>query len=396
VTLTPVPADDAIGGELLPARADTDSWIHVVREVTILAQQIAGTEFVPKGLRNSIPATAAAMLYGREVGLPPMTALSQIHVVEGRPGLSAEGMRALVLAAGHEIVFDESTSAVCRIRGRRHRSATWTEVEWTIDLARRANLLRRGSAWENYPRDMLVARATTALCRMIFPDVIHGFRSIEELGDMSDAPEESASSSPAKRATVSRRSKSTAPPTPALPTSAESPPPGGSGDPATPPPHREPSLPGESEGGRGDDGDPPSPPPVPPGGPDYPVAVPRHAGQPPVGAEARAHEAENPDLVNRVTLKLVFAQLRRLGLDDTAQGRDARLDLLARLTGRDDLGSANDLSQDEGTQVATILSTFRDRAALDAFLAVAAAGSIADVVEERIREAADEGGTSAP
>jgi hypothetical protein len=94
-------------------------------------------------------------------------------------------------------------------------------------------------------------------------------------------------------------------------------------------------------------------------------------------------------------LKLVFGQLRRLGLDDTAQGRAARLDLLARLTGRDDLATANDLSQDEGTQVATILSTFRDRAALDAFLAVAAAGTIAEVVEERIREVASETGTSA-
>jgi hypothetical protein len=213
VTLSPVPSADPTG-ELLPARADTDSWIEVVDHVARLAQQIAGTEFVPRGLRNSVPATAAAMLYGREVGLPPMTALTQIHVIEGRPGMSAEGMRALVLAAGHELVFDESTGAVCRVRGRRVKSSKWTEVEWTIDLARRANLLRRGSAWESYPRDMLVARATTALCRMIFPDVIHGFRSIEELDDMSAAPESAPSSPPTR---VSRRSKTPAPPAPALP-----------------------------------------------------------------------------------------------------------------------------------------------------------------------------------
>ncbi|MEA5054266.1 MAG: hypothetical protein VB093_12590, partial [Propionicimonas sp.] len=74
----------------------TDSWTDVLGDVINLARGIAGTEFVPNGLRGSIEKTSAAILYGRELGLPPMTALGSVHVVEGRAGISAEAMRALI------------------------------------------------------------------------------------------------------------------------------------------------------------------------------------------------------------------------------------------------------------------------------------------------------------
>ena len=96
--------------EVARTTQDTDSWVDVMRPVIALAERIAMTDFVPKGLRGNVAATTAAMLYGREVGLPPMTALTQTHVIEGKPAMSAEAMRALVFAAGHEIAIDESTA----------------------------------------------------------------------------------------------------------------------------------------------------------------------------------------------------------------------------------------------------------------------------------------------
>lgn len=104
------------------ARTDTDSWTNVFADVVELARGIADTEFVPRGLRGSIPATTAAILYGREVGLPPMTSLNNTHVIEGRPSLAAEVMRAMVIAAGHEIEVLESTGSVFRIRAKRRGS----------------------------------------------------------------------------------------------------------------------------------------------------------------------------------------------------------------------------------------------------------------------------------
>jgi hypothetical protein len=191
------------------ARADTDSWIGVVGEVSRFASMVASTEFVPSSMRDSPAAVAAAILYGREVGLPPMTALTQTHVIEGRPSMAAEAMRALVFAAGHEIQVIESTGAICRMRGRRRGAETWTpEVVWSSDAARAAGLLGnpKKQNWTKYPRRMLQARATSELCELYFPDVIHGFRSVEEMLDAAEeqAPDErptsTVSRAPRKRA----------------------------------------------------------------------------------------------------------------------------------------------------------------------------------------------------
>ena len=68
------------------ARRDTDSWTDVVADVARLAEMIHSTEFVPASLRSA-PKVAAAILYGRELGLPPMTALGSVNVIQGRASL---------------------------------------------------------------------------------------------------------------------------------------------------------------------------------------------------------------------------------------------------------------------------------------------------------------------
>lgn len=200
------------------ARSDTDSWIDVVTDVAELANRISGTEFVPRNLRGNIAATAAAILYGREVGLPPMTTLTQTHVIEGKPAMSAEAMRAMVLAAGHSIHVVETTGARCVMRGRRANSEESTEIVWTIDMARAAGVANK-QVWKQYPRQMLQARATTELVRLVFPDVIHGFRSVEEFNQLDGVAvveDAEGNTAPAEGSKVTRRrapaKKAAAPP----------------------------------------------------------------------------------------------------------------------------------------------------------------------------------------
>lgn len=164
----------------------TDSWTLVVEQVAILATRIADTELVPATLRGKPAAVAAVILYGREIGLPPMTALRTSYVVNGRVALAAETLRALVLAAGHDFRYEEATTARCIAAGRRKGSEDWQTVEWTQDLARKAGL--GGPSWQKYPRQMLKARATAELCRDLFPDVIGGFEAVEELDDGTVTP----------------------------------------------------------------------------------------------------------------------------------------------------------------------------------------------------------------
>ena len=214
------------------ALLDTDSWVDVVAEVGRLAAMIADTDFVPKSLRGSSPAVAAAILYGREVGLPPMTALTQVYVLDGRPALYAEAMRALILAAGHDLELRDSTGAICTAAGRRRGATRWHEVTWTIADARAADLLKPRSNWEKYPRAMLKARATAELARDLFPDVIHGFRAVEEITDDTDDDDEDTTPAPARR-TVQRKPKALqAPETPPTPPGASSPAPPPAASPA--------------------------------------------------------------------------------------------------------------------------------------------------------------------
>jgi hypothetical protein len=168
----------------------TDSWVASIADVVRLSSYICNTAFVPNGLRGSAPATAATILYGREIGIPPITALQTMHVINGRVGMAAELMRARVLAAGHELETLESTAALCRMRGRRRGSDTWTECQWSKGDAQQAGL--GGDGWRKYPRAMLVARCSAELCRLVFPDVTHGMAALEELDSIAPEREQAA------------------------------------------------------------------------------------------------------------------------------------------------------------------------------------------------------------
>ena len=186
--MTEIETYGARGSMLEPV---TDSWVSTMGDVVKLASYICHTEFVPAALRekpdavNAGAKAAAAMLTGRELGLPPMTSLASIHVINGKPGISAELMRAMVAQRGHEIRFGKISSSEVTVRGRRAEDRgddnAWTEVTWTLGEAQRAGLVSNGNNYAKYPRQMLTARATTELCRLLFADVIHGLRSVEEL-----------------------------------------------------------------------------------------------------------------------------------------------------------------------------------------------------------------------
>jgi hypothetical protein len=156
------------------------SWLEVMDRGLELAEIIANTDFVPRGLRGNQAAILAAILYGHEVGLEPMTSLSTIAVIDGKPTMSAEAQRALILAAGHELVLEESTNTRATWAGRRRGERTTTRVTWTLDDARRAKLAGR-PAYQAYPAAMLSARSSAALARAVFPDVIRGMAATEEI-----------------------------------------------------------------------------------------------------------------------------------------------------------------------------------------------------------------------
>lgn len=348
----------------------TDSWTDVLFDVVNLARGIAPTEFVPKGIRceckaspctcGGVEKTTASVLYSRELGLPPMTGLGVTHVIEGKPGISAEAMRSLILQAGHELAFPKRTATECVMRGRRKGSAEWTETSFTLAEAAAIKFrtkegwkpLTTKANWQNFPADMLLARATTRLARMLFPDVIHGMRSAEELADMVETVTvQVVEEAPPPPARVSRVRKAPAPaseqpqddPEPSAPVSVPVPPP----------------VAPEPDSGPEDSTpvDVPAPPPPAPEEDDAPDLVKEEL----TALETKVFESLTDRPVSTRAVAFIQMQFDRLGVTV----RDEKLFWIGQIIGRE-IGSSKDLTADEGKKVANQLEQLRDRDALEA------------------------------
>lgn len=146
------------------------------------ASMIARSGLAPKAVSTPEKVLVIAMK-GRELSIPPMQALSQIHIVEGKPTLSSELMVALVRRAGHKVRIIESNAERCTVEGVRADDPDFPQqITWTMDDAKRAGVAGKTN-WKNYPTAMLLARAISALCRFLFADVLMGASyTPEELG----------------------------------------------------------------------------------------------------------------------------------------------------------------------------------------------------------------------
>lgn len=201
------------------AMSELMRWANDARQASAVARSLATTSFVPASLRVepkilprmtdeeqdeargiALDATVnnitGAILTGNELGLKPMAALRSIDIITGTPAMRAHAMRGLVQSHGHEVELVESTTEVCRMRGRRRGAQAWQPVEWDLDRARGLELLGK-KEWKKQPKTMLVARATGELCRLIASDVLHGVPyAAEELYDSTPAPVQVVASRP--------------------------------------------------------------------------------------------------------------------------------------------------------------------------------------------------------
>lgn len=394
VTYTPAPAP--------LARVDmrdrvTDSWTSVLADVADLATKIAQTEFVPQSLRGSVPKVAAAVLHGRELGLPPMTALSSVHVINGKAGISAEVMRSLILQAGHEFQVRESSSVRCVMQCRRRGQDEWSTFSYTMQEAQQAGDAKKNANYQSRPADMLLARCTTRMARVMFADVIHGMRSTEELEDMSeDQPvvtgEVRVQQAPAR--TVRRETKREQPRTTTYPVAPDAPADGsykvGATDQGSSGPHVHVDTADEPEtaeeqpartvrrqtrreqprgrtrpSGAGVGEAPPAGTPQGEESPSGEESTPAddRGIDPTVPSPDEATTSRGPKITPAQRTQLQM-HMKRLGVED----RDERLYWTGVAAGRGDqaVESTNDLTQDEASDAIDRLGRLRDRDALEA------------------------------
>jgi 5'-3' exonuclease len=138
---------------------------------------------------GSPQAVLSAILVGRELGLQAMASLRSIHVVEGRHTLSSALMVALVLKSGlaeffEPVEFDHMKATFVTKRKGARKEVSLTH---TIEMAITAGLVKDKSNWMKVPTDMLVARAQSRLARMVYPDLLAGLYTPDELAEREQA-----------------------------------------------------------------------------------------------------------------------------------------------------------------------------------------------------------------
>lgn len=158
-------------------------------EVFRMAQAIFASTLQPPSMKT-VEQVMIGILFALEVGYTPMTGLSSIAVINGRPSLWGDGALGLVMDndsyEDHEEIFEglagsDNFKAICIMqrKGKKPKRG-----EFSIKQAKAANLWAKPGPWQTYPDRMLQMRARAFAMRDAFPDVLRGLAIAEEQQDV--------------------------------------------------------------------------------------------------------------------------------------------------------------------------------------------------------------------
>lgn len=150
------------------------------------ARQLAVSGLLPDDYKQKPANLLWAIEFAEMLDLSPMTAITSVHVISGKPTASAGLISALVRRAGHRLrVKGDDKEATAQIIRRDDPDYVF-EVTWTIARAQTAKLTSNPN-WSKYPAAMLSARAVTECARIACQEALLGVaHTPEELGATVD------------------------------------------------------------------------------------------------------------------------------------------------------------------------------------------------------------------
>lgn len=188
-----------------------------------VARLLHASKMFPESCAN--PEAAFVILAkGRELGIPMMQACTEISVVKGKVQLSANLMMGLVMRSGLAEFFAcvETTAERAVYATKRKGDPTGEkQYEYTLAQAKAAGIYRVGekgkSVWEAHTADMLRMRAASKLARMVYPDVLTGCYTPDELEDIPETVDARVEPAPGAQATRGPAALGLKPPAAAAP-----------------------------------------------------------------------------------------------------------------------------------------------------------------------------------
>lgn len=149
---------------------------QVMQQATMLYR----SGMLPKSI-SSVEQVYAIITLGAEMGIGGWLALNTINVIQGKPTISPQLMLALINNSGQveDFAIDTTDDRAIVTMQRKGRSPH-TEI-FTVDDARALGLLSK----DNYTKQrktMLKWRAIAACARIVYPDIILGLYTPDEMG----------------------------------------------------------------------------------------------------------------------------------------------------------------------------------------------------------------------
>ena len=181
---------------IIPAPAEWERGLdpRSMKDARILAEDMFKSRmFSAYGTPHGVLST---VMVGRELGLPAMASLRSIHNIEGKHCLAASLMVAIVIKSGLAEYFEpisfSDTEATYETKRKGARNPV--RLTHTIEMARQAWPKTKAdweksflaSGWGRNPTDMLVARSSSRLARMVYPDLLSSLYTPEELAEIRE------------------------------------------------------------------------------------------------------------------------------------------------------------------------------------------------------------------
>lgn len=150
-------------------------------EAKDLANTLSAARTIPEALQKSPADVLAIVMAGAELGLAPMQSIRALVLIKGKPTLSADAMGALVKSRDvcEYLLLKHSDGTRATYETKRAGDPGPTTMGFTLDEAKAAGL--NGDNWRKFPAAMLRARALSAICRAVYPDLLLGVYDPDEI-----------------------------------------------------------------------------------------------------------------------------------------------------------------------------------------------------------------------
>lgn len=138
----------------------------------------------------------AKILIGRDMGLSPAQSLQTLHIVRGNIQVAGKQLLAWVKASDgydYEVVTRSPEKGAIRFYGKSKRTGEWEAlepvIEFTLDEAKKAGIVKQGGGWMSYPANMCLWRCASIGVNLLCPDLLGGTPAYTEADSFEDRRE---------------------------------------------------------------------------------------------------------------------------------------------------------------------------------------------------------------